>query len=62
MVKLNHKEIMKITNKLSKMANISKKIKKELLTIWVVCSFYGEVQKQGGNRWDTSSLIKRFRK
>jgi 3-hydroxyisobutyrate dehydrogenase-like beta-hydroxyacid dehydrogenase len=24
--------------------------------------FYGEVQKLGGNRWDTSSLIRRFRK
>ena len=24
--------------------------------------YYAEVQKMGGNRWDTSSLIKRFRK
>ncbi len=27
-----------------------------------VDKYYGEVQKMGGNRWDTSSLIKRFRK
>ena len=28
----------------------------------IVDKFYGEVQNMGGNRWDTSSLIKRFRK
>ena len=28
----------------------------------IIDEFYGEVQSQGGNRWDTSSLIKRFRK
>ena len=28
----------------------------------LVDKFYGEVQDIGGNRWDTSSLIKRFRK
>ena len=28
----------------------------------LVDKFYGEVQGLGGNRWDTSSLIKRFRK
>ena len=28
----------------------------------IIDEFYGEVQKQGGNRWDTSSLIKKFRK
>ena len=28
----------------------------------LVDKFYGEVQVSGGNRWDTSSLIKRFRK
>ena len=28
----------------------------------LVDKFYGEVQNIGGNRWDTSSLIKRFRK
>jgi len=28
----------------------------------LVDKFYGEVQGMGGNRWDTSSLIKRFRK
>jgi len=28
----------------------------------LVDKYYGEVQDMGGNRWDTSSLIKRFRK
>ncbi len=28
----------------------------------LVDKFYGEIQGMGGNRWDTSSLIKRFRK
>jgi 3-hydroxyisobutyrate dehydrogenase len=28
----------------------------------IVDQYYLEVQKMGGNRWDTSSLIKRFRK
>ena len=28
----------------------------------MIDEYYGEVQKMGGNRWDTSSLIKRFRK
>jgi len=28
----------------------------------LIDKFYGEVQGLGGNRWDTSSLIKRFRK
>ena len=28
----------------------------------LVDKYYGEVQAMGGNRWDTSSLIKRFRK
>ena len=28
----------------------------------LVDKFYGEVQGMGGNRWDTASLIKRFRK
>ena len=28
----------------------------------IVDKYYGEVQQMGGNRWDTSSLIKRFRK
>jgi 3-hydroxyisobutyrate dehydrogenase len=27
----------------------------------IVDKYYGEVQELGGNRWDTSSLIKRFR-
>ncbi|MBD1165404.1 NAD(P)-dependent oxidoreductase [Pelagibacterales bacterium SAG-MED10] len=28
----------------------------------LVDKYYGEVQEMGGNRWDTSSLIRRFRK
>ena len=28
----------------------------------LVDKYYGEVQEMGGNRWDTSSLVKRFRK
>ncbi len=28
----------------------------------IVDKYYGEVQEMNGNRWDTSSLIKRFRK
>jgi 3-hydroxyisobutyrate dehydrogenase len=27
----------------------------------LVDQFYGDVQKMGGNRWDTSSLIQRLR-
>jgi len=28
----------------------------------IVDGYYEEIQKKGGNRWDTSSLIRRFRK
>ena len=28
----------------------------------IVDQYYGDVQKLGGKRWDTSSLIKRLRK
>ena len=28
----------------------------------LVDKYYGEIQEMGGNRWDTSSLIRRFRK
>ena len=28
----------------------------------IIDEYYGEIQKMGGQRWDTSSLIKRFRK
>jgi len=28
----------------------------------IIDSYYAEVQKMGGNRWDTSSLIRRFKK
>ena len=28
----------------------------------IIDGYYGEIQKMGGNRWDTSSLIRRLRK
>ena len=28
----------------------------------IIDDYYAEVQDMGGNRWDTSSLIRRFRK
>ena len=28
----------------------------------IIDEYYAEVQKMGGQRWDTSSLIKRFKK
>ena len=28
----------------------------------IVDQYYGDVQKLGGNRWDTTSLIRRLRK
>jgi len=28
----------------------------------IVDNYYEDIQKMGGNRWDTSSLIRRFRK
>ena len=28
----------------------------------IIDEYYAEIQKMGGQRWDTSSLIKRFRK
>ena len=28
----------------------------------IIDKYYAEVQEMGGKRWDTSSLIKRFRK
>ena len=34
--------------------------RRELLTA-LVDQFYGDVQALGGNRWDTSSLIRRLR-
>ncbi len=39
-----------------------KEISAPLPVAELVDQFYGEVQKMGGNRWDTSSLIRRFRK
>ena len=40
----------------------SKKNKSPLPITEIVDSYYDEIQKMGGNRWDTSSLIRRFRK
>jgi len=40
----------------------SKKNNSLLPVTEIVDQYYSEVQKMGGNRWDTSSLIKRFRK
>ena len=40
----------------------SKKNKSSLPITEIVDSYYAEVQKMGGNRWDTSSLIRRLRK
>ncbi len=46
-----------------KIAMDEAKINGSLLPVTeLVDKFYGEVQGLGGNRWDTSSLIKRFRK
>jgi len=40
----------------------AKKNKTLLPITEIVDEYYGEIQEMGGNRWDTSSLIKRFRK
>ena len=40
----------------------SEKNNSELPVTKIVDQFYSEVQDMGGGRWDTSSLIKRFRK
>ena len=40
----------------------AKKNSSELPVTKIVDQFYSEVQDMGGGRWDTSSLIKRFRK
>jgi len=40
----------------------SKKNNSLLPVTEIVDKYYGEVQKMNGNRWDTSSLIKRLRK
>ena len=40
----------------------SKKNNSPLPITKIVDEYYAEVQKMGGQRWDTSSLIKRFRK
>ncbi len=40
----------------------AKKNKSPLPITEIIDSYYAEVQKMGGNRWDTSSLIRRFRK
>jgi len=40
----------------------AKKNKSPLPITKIIDGYYEEVQKMGGNRWDTSSLIRRFRK
>jgi 3-hydroxyisobutyrate dehydrogenase-like beta-hydroxyacid dehydrogenase len=40
----------------------SKKSGAPLPVTEIINGFYGEVQKMGGGRWDTSSLIRRLRK
>ena len=40
----------------------SKKNGAPLPVIEIIYGYYGEVQKMGGGRWDTSSLIRRLRK
>ena len=40
----------------------AKNMERPLPVTEIVDKYYGEVQELGGNRWDTSSLIKRFRK
>jgi len=40
----------------------SKKNNSPLPIAKIVDGYYEEIQKMGGNRWDTSSLIRRFRK
>jgi len=42
--------------------NEAKKNNSPLPITEIVDSYYEEIQKMGGNRWDTSSLIRRFRK
>ena len=39
-----------------------KKIQSPLPITKIVDSYYEEIQKMGGNRWDTSSLIRSFKK
>jgi len=40
----------------------SNKNKSPLPVTKIIDNYYEEIQKMGGNRWDTSSLIRRFRK
>ena len=42
--------------------DILKKNNSPLPITKIIDEYYAEVQKMGGQRWDTSSLIKRFRK
>ena len=49
-------------NNLKKKLEEAKKNNSLLPVTEIVDQYYGEVQKLGGNRWDTSSLIKRLRK
>ena len=42
--------------------NQAREIGAELPTIKMIDGFYDEIQKMGGGRWDTTSLIRRLRK
>jgi 3-hydroxyisobutyrate dehydrogenase len=43
-------------------AETAREIGADLTVTRMIDSFYGEIQKMGGGRWDTSSLIRRLRK
>ena len=45
-----------------KIVGVAKKNNSLLPITEIVDQYYGDVQKLGGKRWDTSSLIKRLRK
>ena len=46
-----------------KIALVEAKKNNSLLPVTeIVDEYYGDIQKMGGERWDTSSLIKRLRK
>ena len=62
-VLLKDLENNKVSNQhTTKILKKSKKNNSLLPVTEIVDQYYGDVQKLGGNRWDTSSLIKRLRK
>ena len=58
------KKIKSLDNKIRgiELLDEAKKNNSPLPITKIVDEYYAEVQKMGGQRWDTSSLIKRFRK